>query len=39
VVSGGLACVAGVAVIVLAFPALARFDAERDVVAAPAPVA
>jgi MFS family permease len=30
VVSGGLACVAGVAVIVLAFPALARFDAERD---------
>jgi MFS family permease len=30
VVSGGLACVAGVVVIVFAFPALARFDAERD---------
>ena len=28
VVSGGLACVTGVALIVLAFPALARFDAE-----------
>jgi MFS family permease len=37
VISGGLACVAGVALIVLAFPALARFDAERDVVVAPAP--
>ena len=29
VVSGGLACVAGVVGIVLAFPALARFDADR----------
>ncbi len=29
VVSGGLACVAGVALILLAFPALARYDAER----------
>src|SRR3954453_16030641 len=28
VVSGGLACIAGVAVVVAAFPALARFDAE-----------
>lgn len=35
VISGGIACVAGVALIVLAFPALARFDAERDVVVAP----
>lgn len=39
VISGGLACVAGVAIIVVAFPALARFDAERDVVVSPAPVA
>lgn len=39
VVSGGLACVAGVALIVLLFPALARFDAERDIVVSPAPVA
>jgi MFS family permease len=38
VISGGLACVAGVALIVLAFPALARFDAERDVVVSAAPV-
>jgi MFS family permease len=29
VTSGGLACIAGVAVVVAAFPALARFDAER----------
>jgi hypothetical protein len=29
VVSGGLACVAGVAVIALLFPAIIRFDAER----------
>jgi MFS family permease len=36
VVSGGLACVAGVVVILFAFPALLAFDAERDVVAAPA---
>jgi MFS family permease len=38
VVSGGLACVAGVGLILVAFPALLRFDAERDVVAAAAPV-
>ncbi|HWI75141.1 MAG TPA: MFS transporter [Baekduia sp.] len=37
VISGGLACVAGVGLILLAFPALLRFDAERDVAAAPAP--
>jgi MFS family permease len=36
VISGGLACVAGVVVILIAFPALLAFDAERDVVAAPA---
>jgi MFS family permease len=37
VVSGGLACVAGVGLILIAFPALLKFDAERDVVgAAPA---
>jgi MFS family permease len=35
VISGGLACVAGVGLILVAFPALLRFDAERDVVAAP----
>lgn len=35
VISGGLACVAGVAIILVAFPALLRFDAERDVVIAP----
>jgi hypothetical protein len=29
VTSGGLACIAGVAVVVAAFPALARFDAEQ----------
>ena len=29
VASGGLACIAGVAVVVAAFPALARFDAEE----------
>jgi MFS family permease len=38
VVSGGLACVAGVGLILVAFPALLRFDAERDVVAAPATI-
>jgi MFS family permease len=39
VISGGLACVAGVGLILLAFPALLRFDVERDVVgsAEPAP--
>lgn len=39
VISGGLACVAGVGLVMLAFPALLRFDAERDVVGAvePAP--
>jgi MFS family permease len=39
VISGGLACVAGVGLILLAFPALLRFDAERDVIgsAEPAP--
>jgi MFS family permease len=31
VVSGGLACVVGVVAILVAFPALAKFDAERDV--------
>jgi MFS family permease len=36
VISGGLACVAGVAIILVAFPALLRFDAERDVVVSPA---
>ena len=30
VVSGGFACVAGVAVIVLLFPALAKFDGQRS---------
>ena len=45
VASGGLACIAGVAVVVAAFPALARFDAEevlaqeRGAARAPAPVA
>jgi MFS family permease len=34
VISGGLACVAGVGLILVAFPALLRFDAEHDVVAA-----
>jgi predicted MFS family arabinose efflux permease len=41
VTSGGLACIAGVAVVVAAFPALARFDAEEVLAArlppAPAP--
>ena len=45
VTSGGLACIAGVAVVVAAFPALARFDADEVLAAqrgpspAPAPVA
>src|SRR3954449_1281430 len=45
VTSGGLACIAGVAVVVAAFPALARFDAEEVLAAqggaspAPAPAA
>jgi MFS family permease len=34
VVSGGLACIAGVFVVMAAFPALAGFDGRRDVVAA-----
>jgi hypothetical protein len=29
VASGGIACIAGVVVVVAAFPALARFDAEE----------
>jgi hypothetical protein len=33
VTSGGLACIAGVAVVVAAFPALARFDAEEVIAA------
>jgi MFS family permease len=33
VVSGGLACVAGVGLILLAFPALLRYDAERELAA------
>jgi MFS family permease len=37
VVSGGLACVAGVGLIMLAFPALLRYDAEQVLAAAPAP--
>ncbi|HEU4976128.1 MAG TPA: MFS transporter [Baekduia sp.] len=37
VVSGGLACVAGVGLIVLAFPALLRYDAERALALEPAP--
>jgi hypothetical protein len=45
VASGGLACIAGVAVVVALFPALARFDADevlaqqRGASPAPAPVA
>ncbi len=45
VASGGLACIAGVAVVVAAFPALARFDADEVLAQqpgaspAPAPVA
>jgi len=31
VVSGGLACIAAIGVVALAFPALIRFDAEHDV--------
>jgi hypothetical protein len=34
VTSGGLACVAGVGLIVLFFPALARYDAQREEAAA-----
>jgi hypothetical protein len=39
VVSGGLACIAGVGVIVVAFPALARYDGDAIAMgsAAPAP--
>jgi hypothetical protein len=38
VVSGGLACIAGVGVVTVAFPALARFDAfDRTHALAPAP--
>lgn len=37
VVSGGLACIAGVGLILVAFPALLRFDAERDVIGAAEP--
>jgi predicted MFS family arabinose efflux permease len=37
VVSGGLACIAGVVVVLATFPALLRYDAERDVVVEPAP--
>ncbi|HEX7297974.1 MAG TPA: MFS transporter [Solirubrobacteraceae bacterium] len=36
VTSGGLACIAGVAVVVAAFPALARFDAEEVRIGSPA---
>jgi MFS family permease len=40
VVSGGLACVAGAALVVVAFPALLRYDADEQLAAAPAgPVA
>jgi MFS family permease len=39
VASGGLACVIGVVGIVIAFPALARFDAERDAFAVAEPAA
>jgi hypothetical protein len=39
VVSGGVACIAGVGVVLFAFPALARFDAlERTSEPAPATV-
>jgi hypothetical protein len=31
VVSGGLACIAGIGLVALLFPALIRFDADRDV--------
>jgi MFS family permease len=33
VVSGGLACIAGAAAVVAAFPALLRYDAEREIAA------
>jgi hypothetical protein len=33
VTSGGLACIVGVGLVVVAFPALARFDAEQVVAA------
>jgi hypothetical protein len=36
VVSGGVACLAGIAVVALAFPALVRYDADRYT-AAPEP--
>jgi MFS family permease len=36
VVSGGVACVAGVGLILVAFPALLRYDADRVTAAAPA---
>jgi hypothetical protein len=37
VVSGGLACIAGVGVIVVAFPALARYDGDAIAMAPAAP--
>jgi MFS family permease len=37
IVSGGLACVAGVALVMVAFPALLRYDADRALAPAPAP--
>jgi hypothetical protein len=33
VVSGGLACIAGAIAVVAAFPALIRYDAEREIAA------
>jgi MFS family permease len=39
VVSGGVACVAGIAVVALAFPALVRYDAERYIRPEPEPEA
>jgi hypothetical protein len=33
VVSGGLACIAGAVAVVAAFPALIRYDAEREIAA------
>jgi hypothetical protein len=35
VASGGVACVVGVVAILVAFPALLRFDAERDAIEEP----
>ena len=35
ILTGGLACIAGAGLVALAFPALVRFDAERDAAAAP----